>query len=68
MKSRTLLVLMGIWLTWWLGDMAGALVVAPVIYLWAAEPRARAARREVLELSLVLAAQTSEDRTIETHP
>lgn len=45
-----------IWLTWWLGDMAGALVVAPVIYLWAAEPRERPARREVLELSLVLAA------------
>ena len=45
-----------IWLTWWLGDMAGALVVAPVIYLWAAEPRARPARRELLELVLVLAA------------
>lgn len=23
-----------IWLTWWLGDMGGALVVAPVILLW----------------------------------
>ncbi|HKQ66292.1 MAG TPA: MASE1 domain-containing protein [Methylomirabilota bacterium] len=45
-----------IWLTWWLGDMAGALVVTPVIYLWAAEPRARPARRELLELGLVLAA------------
>ena len=45
-----------IWLTWWLGDMAGALVVTPVIYLWAAEPRARPARRELLELVLVLAA------------
>src|SRR5262245_6692646 len=45
-----------IWLTWWLGNMAGALVVAPVIYLWMAEPRARPARRELLELVLVLAA------------
>ena len=23
-----------IWLTWWLGDVAGALVVAPVLFLW----------------------------------
>jgi PAS domain S-box-containing protein len=45
-----------IWLTWWLGDMAGALVVTPVVYLWAAEPRERAPRGEVLELGLVLAA------------
>lgn len=25
-----------IWLTWWLGNLAGALVVAPVVVLWAA--------------------------------
>jgi integral membrane sensor domain MASE1/DNA-binding CsgD family transcriptional regulator len=24
-----------VWLTWWLGDVAGALVVAPVVVLWA---------------------------------
>jgi signal transduction histidine kinase/CheY-like chemotaxis protein len=24
-----------IWLTWWLGDMAGALIVTPVLVLWA---------------------------------
>lgn len=30
-----------IWKTWWLGDVAGALVVAPVVVLWAAAgPRA----------------------------
>ena len=29
-----------IWMTWWLGDLAGALVIAPVIVLWArSEPR-----------------------------
>jgi PAS domain S-box-containing protein len=29
-----------IWMTWWLGDLAGALVIAPVIVLWAtAGPR-----------------------------
>jgi PAS domain S-box-containing protein len=27
--------LMPIWVTWWLGDVAGALVVTPVIVLWA---------------------------------
>ena len=24
-----------VWLTWWLGDLAGALVVTPVVVLWA---------------------------------
>ena len=28
-----------IWLTWWLGDLSGALVVAPVLILWARRPR-----------------------------
>jgi diguanylate cyclase (GGDEF)-like protein len=27
-----------IWLTWWLGDAGGALVVAPVLVLWARRP------------------------------
>ena len=27
-----------IWLTWWLGDFAGALVVTPAIVLWSAPP------------------------------
>ena len=31
-----------IWLTWWLGDMGGALVVAPLILLWAARREAPA--------------------------
>lgn len=26
---------MSVWLTWWLGDLGGALVVAPVVVLWA---------------------------------
>jgi integral membrane sensor domain MASE1 len=24
-----------VWMTWWLGDLAGALVVTPVLILWA---------------------------------
>ena len=27
------------WLTWWLGDLSGALVVTPVVVLWALRPR-----------------------------
>jgi diguanylate cyclase (GGDEF)-like protein len=38
-----------IWLTWWLGDAAGALVVAPVILLWAAQPRVYWTRRRTIE-------------------
>jgi len=28
-----------IWLTWWLGDAGGALIVAPLLIVWANEPR-----------------------------
>ena len=30
-----------VWLTWWLGDAGGALIVAPVLLLWGQDPRAR---------------------------
>src|SRR5262249_46683545 len=29
-----------IWFTWWLGDLAGALVITPVVVLWASNGRA----------------------------
>ena len=35
-----------IWTTWWLGDVAGALVVTPVIVLWAESARRRFDYRE----------------------
>ena len=44
-----------IWLTWWLGDMAGAVLVTPVLFLWATDPRLPRARAARLELALVLA-------------
>ncbi len=31
-----------IWLTWWLGDTAGALIVAPLLVLWGTTPTALA--------------------------
>jgi diguanylate cyclase (GGDEF)-like protein len=30
-----------IWITWWLGDVVGAIVVAPLLILWIAQPRLR---------------------------
>jgi PAS domain S-box-containing protein len=43
-----------IWLTWWLGDMAGAVVLTPALLLWAVD-RTRPTRTRALELALVLA-------------
>jgi PAS domain S-box-containing protein len=42
------------WLTWWLGDAVGAIVVAPTLLLWAEDWHLRWSRRELMELSLVL--------------
>jgi len=44
-----------IWVTWWLGDAAGALVVTPVFMLWAQTDWRAVNRREVLEVALLLA-------------
>jgi signal transduction histidine kinase len=44
-----------IWLTWWLGDMGGDLVVAPLLLLWAFGGRLRWNRAQVLEALLLLA-------------
>ncbi len=43
-----------IWLTWWLGDAAGALIVAPLIILWSKNPWLRWNRQETLERALFL--------------
>jgi signal transduction histidine kinase/ActR/RegA family two-component response regulator len=43
-----------IWLTWWLGDAAGALVVAPVLILWSIGPRWRLNPKRHLEVGLLL--------------
>ncbi|MFN2509618.1 MAG: MASE1 domain-containing protein [Chthoniobacterales bacterium] len=42
-----------VWLTWWLGDASGDLIVAPVIILWAMAPSWRWSRREALEVGLL---------------
>lgn len=43
------------WITWWLGDATGALVIAPVIVLWAAGNHYAFSRNEFLETVGVLA-------------
>lgn len=43
------------WLTWWLGDATGALVVTPVIVLWSSPVALAWQRRRPLEGMLVLA-------------
>jgi len=45
-----------IWITWALGDITGALIVAPLLILWTAEYRSLALRRQPIEaLALVVA-------------
>jgi signal transduction histidine kinase/ActR/RegA family two-component response regulator len=44
-----------IWLTWWLGDLAGAIVLAPVIVLWAADGAPFSTRAELIESGAILA-------------
>jgi two-component sensor histidine kinase len=44
-----------IWTTWWMGDLAGALVITPAIVLWGTTP-ARIERRELIQSCLIYAA------------
>lgn len=43
-----------VWLTWWLGDLVGALMVAPVVLLWSAEPRLQWNRSQASEAGALL--------------
>jgi anti-anti-sigma factor len=43
-----------IWFTWWLGDVAGAIIVAPLILVWSANPRSGWNRARVVEALLLL--------------
>ncbi|HUO64881.1 MAG TPA: MASE1 domain-containing protein [Terriglobales bacterium] len=43
-----------IWLTWWLGDAAGDVLVAPLLILWVEQPRPRLSARRMLEVALLL--------------
>ncbi len=43
--------LLATWATWWLGDVVGALVVAPLLLMWYADPKVRCTRREAVEVA-----------------
>ncbi|HKW85545.1 MAG TPA: MASE1 domain-containing protein [Nitrospiraceae bacterium] len=43
-----------IWLTWWLGDAAGDLIVAPLLILWSVYPHPRLNRSQVFEATIML--------------
>ncbi len=43
-----------VWLTWWLGDATGAIVVTPVLLLWKSRPAPRWTRSRVFEAVLLL--------------
>lgn len=43
-----------IWLTWWLGDAVGDLVVAPLLILWSNRPQLKWNRARLLEVALLL--------------
>ncbi|PYJ82757.1 MAG: hypothetical protein DME22_17480, partial [Verrucomicrobia bacterium] len=43
-----------IWLTWWLGDAVGALIVTPFFVLWSAKPSLRWSRAKSFEAALFL--------------
>ena len=44
------------WLLWWLGDATGALLVAPLILVWATRPPTRFSTARILEGAVLLAA------------
>jgi signal transduction histidine kinase/integral membrane sensor domain MASE1 len=44
-----------IWLTWWLGDASGAVIMAPLFILWVANPHVRWSWNQTLEAALLLA-------------
>jgi PAS domain S-box-containing protein len=44
-----------VWLTWWLGDAVGVLIVTPLVLLWANNPRVRWSREQVVEAVMLLA-------------
>lgn len=45
-----------IWVTWWIGDLLGALVVAPILLVWATPPSFQPNRRAYFEGGILLLA------------
>jgi signal transduction histidine kinase len=43
-----------VWVTWWLGDLGGDLMIAPLLLLWIRDPRLRWTRMQAVEGLLLL--------------
>ena len=43
-----------IWLTWWLGDMAGALMIPPLVLVWVRQPIIHFSKRQWLEAAALV--------------
>lgn len=43
-----------VWSTWWIGDAAGILIVAPLLILWGTDARLRWSRQQVYEATLLM--------------
>ena len=43
-----------IWITWWLGDAVGALIVTPVIVLWVSDHAINWSRSQLLEMGVTI--------------
>lgn len=43
-----------LWMTWWIGDLLGALVVAPLLLVWASPPSFQMHRRQYAEGAILL--------------
>lgn len=50
---RSLLLVAAALGTWWVGDLLGALVVAPVVFTWVVPPRNRENPRAIVEVALL---------------
>ena len=44
----------GLWTTWWIGDLLGALVVAPLLLVWVSPPSFHTHRRQYAEGAILL--------------
>ncbi|HEX5648785.1 MAG TPA: MASE1 domain-containing protein [Steroidobacteraceae bacterium] len=57
-----------IWLTWWFGDAAGALIVTPVLVLWSAPGGSVRLRERLFEAVLLLIVVVATGALVFAHP
>jgi two-component system, sensor histidine kinase len=57
-----------IWLTWWLGDVAGAILFTPLVVLWFREPGLEGAADRAFEALLLLATVAALTSLVFFHP